>query len=257
MTKLDGHKLAQALVEVDVALVPAQARAWPPMVCVVVDELRASSTITAALDAGCPAVVVTSTLREARRLAEARGSLLAGERKGRKPKGFDANNSPVALPAMGLDGREVILCTTNGTHVLQRVQRMPAVFVGCLLNARAVASEALSEARSMHLGIGIVCAGQSRRFALDDAVAAGLIVEHVVAESELLGYSCRLTDAARAASHLRDAFPDASSALRDSGSGRLLTALGLMDEIEFCARSDTSSMVPTLRPGYPLIITRR
>ena len=103
----------RAQLDLDVALVPEQALAWPPTVCVVIDQLRASSTLTAALDLGCPEVVVTGSLEEARRLAGERGSLLAGERGGRIVPGFDANNSPAELRAIGVGGRGMVLSTSN------------------------------------------------------------------------------------------------------------------------------------------------
>lgn len=241
-------------MDVDVALVPAQADSWGPRVCVMVDELRASSTLTTLLDLGCPGVLVTASLSEGRRLARERGSLLAGERKGQTPRGFDANNSPTQLRGMGVGGREVILCTTNGTAVLSRLRRMPSVLVGCLLNARATAEVALRLADRRHTGIGIVCAGQRGRFALDDTVASGLIVEHLLAAASRQGRECRLTDAAHAAVRLRAAQPDDLTALRESGSGRQLAALGAGADIEFCSRADSTPTVPFLRPGDVLRI---
>jgi len=148
----------RAQLDLDVALVPEQALAWPPTVCVVIDQLRASSTLTTALDLGCPEVVVTGSLEGARRLARERGSLLAGERGGRIAPGFDANNSPAELRAIGVRGRGMVLSTSNGTKVLSRLQTMPAVLIGCFMNARACAEAAFDEAGARHLGIGIVCA---------------------------------------------------------------------------------------------------
>jgi 2-phosphosulfolactate phosphatase len=242
----------RAQLDLDVALVPEQALAWPPTVCVVIDQLRASSTLTAALDLGCPEVVVTGSLEEARRLAGERGSLLAGERGGRIVPGFDANNSPAELRAIGVGGRGMVLSTSNGTKVLSRLQTMPAVLIGCFMNARACAEAAVDEAGARHLGIGIVCAGRRGRFALDDALAAGLIVSRVTEAAEARGHSCQLTDAARAAVRLRSAYPDDIAALRESASGRLLISLDAEADIEICASVDSSATVPVLRSGQPL-----
>jgi 2-phosphosulfolactate phosphatase len=245
-----------AEMDVDVALVPGQTAGWPPTVCVVVDELRASSTLTTALDLGCPEVIVTGSLAQARRLARERGSLLAGERGGRDIPGFDANNSPTQLRAIGVRGRGLVLSTSNGTKVLSRVRSMPLVLLGCLLNARSCAQAAVEEASSRGLPIGIVCAGRRGRFALDDGVAAGLLASRVVEAAEAQGRACQLTDAARAALQLCSANPDAVAALRDSASGRIVQGLGAGADIEFCARTDSSTTVPMLRDGAVLCVER-
>jgi len=107
---------------------------------------------------------------------------------------------------------------------------MPTVLIGCLLNARVCAEETLEEAESQGAEIGVVCAGQRGRVALDDMVAAGVIVDNIVEAAAGHGHAWRLTDAA----------------LWESDSGRLLAALGAGDDIAFCARIDTSSTVPAL-----------
>ena len=171
--------------------------------------------MTDALDRGCAELIVTGSIREARRVARERGSLLAGERGGVTPPGFDANNSPHELRALGLGGRRLVLCTSNGTAVLSRLRRMPLVLMGCLLNARACAEAALGEAEARGIGIGIVCAGTEGGFALDDAVAAGVIVSRILEAAQSRGRRCRLSDAARAAVRLRAAYPDELTALRE------------------------------------------
>lgn len=252
--RTDRHPLEDACVDIDVALVPEQARSWEPTVCVVVDELRASSTITVLLDLGCGELCLTAGLEEARRLAAARGSLLVGERNGRTPRGFDLNNSPAELSRTRVDGRDVVLCTTNGTVVIGRVQHMPAVLVGSLLNARACAEAALELAQDAGTGVRIVCAGQRGRFALDDAVTAGVVVERMVETCRARGIEHALSDAARASIDLRSAYPDLLGPLRESTSGRLLISVGAEADIERCARVDSSRCVPILRRGRQLRI---
>jgi 2-phosphosulfolactate phosphatase len=243
-------------LSVDAALVPAQAAGWRPSVCIVVDELRASSTITTALDLGASEVVLAAGLREARQIARDRGSLLFGERGGLTPPGFDANNSPDDLRRVGVHGRRVVLSTTNGTAVLSRVRRMPVVLVGCLLNARACADAAVAEAAERGIGIGVICAGRRGGFALDDAVAAGLIVRHIAHAAAVRGLDCRVTDAARATLKLRAAYPDYAAALRESASGHVVAGLGQAADIELCAQADISVTVPILRPETLLRVER-
>ncbi len=243
-------------MEVDVALVPSQARAWRGTVCIGIDELRASSTITTLLDRGCRDLFLTDTLAEARGIARATGSLLVGERHGRIPRGFDFNNSPAELRYAPIRGRGVILCTTNGTYILSRLQRMAVTLVGCLLNARACAEAAFDFAQARGCGIGIVCAGTEGRFALDDAVAAGVMVDDLLDVAREHGAACYLSDAALGVVRLRSSYDDLTVALNESVAGRLVTELGAADDVTLCAQLDSSRTVPIVRPGRPLSIGR-
>jgi len=245
---------AELSMELDVALVPSQSRGWARTVCVVVDELRASSTITTLLDMGCSSLMLTAGLGDARRLAHEHGGILAGERHGLTPRGFDFNNSPAALGGAQVRGRNVVLCTTNGTRVLASLQEQAAVLVGCLLNARACAESAVTLALSLDARLGVVCAGMSGRFALDDAVAAGAIVARAIETLTARGSTVHLTDAARAALKLHAAYRHPITALRQSASGRLVKELGAGADVELCARVESSTTVPVLQPGTPLRI---
>ncbi len=131
---------------------------------------------------------------------------------------------------------------------------MPAVLVGCLLNARACAGAALELAGSLGVDIGIVCAGVLGRFALDDAYAAGIISDRLVDVAEEAGVAVALTDAAIAVRRLASAYPDAERALAESVSGRLVRRMGEGDDLPFCARIDATRTVPILRPGSPLCV---
>jgi 2-phosphosulfolactate phosphatase len=243
-------------MEIDVALVPQVARTWTNTVCIVIDELRASSTITTILDGGCSRLFVTAGLDSARRLARLHDGLLAGERGGSAPRGFDYDNSPSALSRADLRERVVILSTSNGTKVLGWVRHAPATLVGCLLNARACAESAVELAGSMNARVGVVCAGTQGEFALDDAVAAGVLVERLKAAVASRGLDCHMTESAVAAVQLRSSYPDLITPLQDSVAGRLLAGLGTHDDVPFCARVDSSTTVPILRPGQHLVVER-
>jgi 2-phosphosulfolactate phosphatase len=243
-------------MEIDVALVPQVARTWKNTICIVIDELRASSTITTILDGGCERLFVTAGLDSARRLARLHDGLLAGERGGSAPRGFDFDNSPADLARADLRGRVVILSSSNGTKVLGWMKDAPATLVGCLLNARACAVSAVELAQVMNARIGIVCAGTLGVFALDDAVAAGVIVERIVEAAASRGESGEKTEAAVAAVQLRSSYPDLITPLQNSVAGRLLARLGTHDDVPFCAKLDSSSTVPILRPGLPLLVER-
>lgn len=241
-------------MEIDVALVPSEAGAWSHTVCIVIDELRASSTITTILDGGCSRLYVTAGLQTARRLAREHGGLLAGERHGSRPPGFDFDNSPAAISRADVRGRVVVLSTSNGTRVLSGLTDAPATLVGCLLNARACAWAAVDLAISMSARVGVVCAGTLGRFALDDAVAAGVLVGRAVEAIEARGGEAHLTEAAAAAARLRGSYPDLQTPLQNSVAGRLLASLGVHDDVPYCLQLDVTETVPILRAGPTLVI---
>jgi 2-phosphosulfolactate phosphatase len=259
-------------MRVDVALVPAEARRWPASACILLDELRASSTIVALLERGATAVVPAGSLADARRLARriGPGALLAGEHHVVRAPGFDVGNSPAEVLASDVAGRTAILSTRNGTAVLRALPPGTPLFVGCLLNATAVARAAFARAREDGLDLGIVCAGRRGAFALDDAIAAGCLLERVLAAAGVddgdldtadgrleLGVprepagSIVLTDAARAALQLWRSTPDLAATFRVSWSGYLLAGHDLLADLEASLPLDASAAVPELVPGDP------
>jgi len=243
-------------MKIDVALVPQTARVAPGRVLIVIDQIRASTTITTVLDLGCTDLFLAGDVRAARRLGRLTGSLIAGERLARKPPGFDFDNSPSELARAGLGGRSLVLSTTNGTAVLRRFRAADAVLVGCLRNARAVAAAAVGLARASGPdgSVQVVCAGRLGRFVIEDAVAAGVIVGRIAEGLGNDGEPAVLTDAAAAAVRLRASFPDLLAAMAQSDGGATLREIGQPDDIAFCAEEDASSTVPRLVAGDPMRI---
>jgi 2-phosphosulfolactate phosphatase len=241
---------------VNVALVPGEARRWRGTVCIVVDVLRASSSIVTLFDRGCRSVVPARSVAEARRLAREYGYVLAGERDGLAPPGFDFSNSPSELTRAELEGKTVVLTTSNGTAVLRRLTHAPAVLIGCLLNATACCQQALALAERYNANLGIVCAGQHGYFVLDDGVCVGFLVETVVRLLQSRGGECVLGDAAQAARQLWRSYPDLDTAFRESASGRRVLEIELEEDITFCTRPDVSRVVPILVRAAPPRIER-
>jgi len=265
-------------MRIDVALVPSEAKRWTSTVCVVLDELRASSTIVTLLERGAGAVIPAASLAEARRVARAEGALLAGEHHVVRAPGFDYGNSPAEIATAELAGRSVVLSTRNGTAVLRGLPAATPVVVGCLLNAAAVAGAALSMARGTGADVGIVCAGRRGAFAIDDAIAAGCILERLFAAAGVddreiavvdghvdrrapradAGDAPALTDASRAALQLWRSTPDLAAAFRASWSGHLLASVDLLADLDASLPVDASSVVPLLvRGDTPRIVARR
>ena len=150
-------------------------------VVAVIDVLRASTTIATALSNGARAVIPFESSEEAvtRSKQLERGAfLLAGERKMLRMEGFDLGNSPLEYTASAVEGKTVLLATTNGTRALLAVQGARDVVVASYVNLTGVSSMLRAALRG-GADISIICAGQERQFALEDAACAGRLVQNV------------------------------------------------------------------------------
>jgi 2-phosphosulfolactate phosphatase len=212
-------------MRIHVAFTPAEPA--PAPIGVVVDVLRATSTIVQALASGYRRVLCCAEIEEALALrAEIPDSLVGGERKAVQVEGFDVGASPREF--LEPRAETLILSTTNGTRaILETAKRCEEVVLGSLLNLDAVARVS-AEREAV-----IVCAGFQGAFALDDAYCAGRIVQLVESER---------TDAAIGAELIARAFPSALDAL----NARTYGPPGLEEDIAFCARENVLDVVPRL-----------
>lgn len=220
-------------MRVDVVFTPDEAGAAPTGI--VVDVIRATSTMCQALASGYERVFCAAEVEEAFALRDALGTgVLGGERGNVLVPGFDLGNSPREYAEAR--GDTLVLTTTNGTRaVVTAARRCERVLVASLLNLGAVAEAA----RKAGEDVLVVCAGVQGTLALDDAYVAGRIVE-------LLGWE--RTDAAEAAARLVSTWTGAEEAFRASKSGRNLleNAPELEDDLAFCARESVLDVVPRL-----------
>jgi 2-phosphosulfolactate phosphatase len=211
-----------------VAVAFTSEQAPPADLGIVVDVLRATSTIAQALASGYERVLCCADIDEARTLrAEISDSLLGGERNAVRIDGFDVGASPREFlePRAGT----LILSTTNGTRaILETARRCGSVVLGSLLNLEAVARAAKTQ------DVSVVCAGFKGSFALDDAYCAGRIVQLLDAGER--------NDPAVAADLIARAFPSADEAL----NARTYGPPGLEEDIAFCARESVLDVVPRL-----------
>jgi 2-phosphosulfolactate phosphatase len=232
---------------------------------VVFDVLRASSTLVTLLDRGAAPVYIAETVDAARLLAARlpQRPLLCGEIGGLPPADFEYGNSPTELARVSLDGRAVVLATSNGTRALAALAAAPIVLVGCFLNACAVAAYARSAAAADGLNLALVCAGDESgtQFSLEDALAAGYVVERLRASAMSAGAALDLDDGAVAAWRLYRSYaasePAAAAAqgFVEAFHGRELARLGFDADLAYCAAVDSSAMVPRLsRDGETLLL---
>lgn len=199
---------------------------------VVIDTLRASTTIIAALLAGAREVIPVEDVEQAVAAAGELGTdrtLLGGERRGLKIDGFDLGNSPLEYTAEVVEGKTILLTTTNGTRALRAASAAHTVLCGTLLNADSVA-RFCSE---LDQNVTLLCAGTNGGFSMDDAIAAGGIIDAMRAR----GMSLQLDDASVAAYELFDLNrTDLRAALEATGHGKRLMELGFGDDIVYCAQ---------------------
>jgi 2-phosphosulfolactate phosphatase len=214
-------------VHVHVVFTPEEAGS--AHVGIVVDVVRATSSIAQALAAGYERVLCCREIDEARKLRTELGdhAVVGGERRGVVVDGFDVGASPRDF-AQGAVARDLILSTTNGTSsIVTAAARCDVVLLGSLLNLDAVCDAA----RAAGGDVVVYCAGFMGTFALDDAYCAGRIVSCLDGER---------SDAAVAAELLARSFPTALDGL----NARTYGPPGLEADIEFCARENTLVTVP-------------
>ena len=217
-------------------------------VAVVIDVLRATTTILHALAAGCSAVRPCAEVEEARELADSLRAgrvLLGGERGGKPLPGFDVGNSPREYTASRCRGAVLVLTTSNGSRALLQAAAAERVVVAAFVNYSAVCEQLRRETRPIH----IICAGDDGAVALEDALLAGALAEFL----NDLG-AARLNDGARLA---WDSFEHhgrvLEGALAVSAGGVRLKALGYGDDIIAAARIDQFTLAPELRRDPPRI----
>jgi 2-phosphosulfolactate phosphatase len=261
----------------DVLLTPAELggelRVRPTDVAVVIDVIRATTTLAVLFDRGCARVLVAGDMPAARAFAADHPGayLLAGEVGGLRPPGFDFGNSPVELAAADLSGREVIFCTTNGTRALHACAgagaRAPngsetgrtrrgqapaavgagAILAGSLRNAQAVCQAALRHISEMPSSqtprLLFVCSGRLGRPAVDDTLCAGVLLEHLERLASAAGCALRLRDGAHLARRAAAGTPVPADLLRASAAGRAVTKIGLEHDLAFCAEVAASQSV--------------
>lgn len=215
---------------------------------IVVDLLRASTTICQALAAGAkcivPCVAVGETFTKAGEFARSQ-IVMGGERGGQRIEGFDLGNSPMDYTTDQVFGQTVLFTTTNGTRALAHAHLAERTLVGAAINRRAIV-EAVATAERVE----ILCAGTGGKVTREDILAAGAIASQLDATT-----GNEFSDAARrewqellttAHALKRSASEQFALELRDTFGGKNLLALGYDDDLEFCAQLDALNVVPEL-----------
>jgi 2-phosphosulfolactate phosphatase len=208
---------------------------------VVIDVLRAASSILEALANGAQGVFPVPSTEEAIRLASSLGredTILCGEARGLIIEGFDLGNSPREFSAERVAGKRLVMSTTNGTRAFFLVEDAVRVLACSFMNLGAVAAEVMEAA-----SIVVVCAGKEGQFSLDDAVCAGALVQRIRTAA---GTDVELNDAAMGAVEMALTFRVNAHFLASTSTGQQLIENGFREDLDICAEIDRHSVVPEM-----------
>ena len=210
-------------------------------VAVVIDVLRATSVIAQAIASGARAIYPVGSMEDAMRLVQnldRQDLLLCGERRGLRIEGFDLGNSPLEFTPDAVEDHTRVMATTTGTPALVAASAATRTLAAAFLNLEAVAASVASEET-----VTIVCAGREGRFALEDAVCAGMLVERLTRGAK----SAELDDGAMAAVVLAKRHaPHLDDMMRGTAAGRQLIEIGHDHDLVYCAGVDQLDVVPRL-----------
>lgn len=208
---------------------------------IVVDVLRATSVIITALNNGAKSVVPVTSVEEALSTKKKLESVvLGGERKAQKIEGFDLSNSPLEYKSEVIHDRNVVITTTNGTKAISKSSAANKIYIGALINAKAVSSKAVKNEKD----IIIVNAGTNGVFSMDDFITGGAIIDEILSEQDY-----ELTDIAKTALVIYRSHKDIKSYVKGAAHYKILVDLGLEEDIDYCLQKDLFNIVPEYKDG--------
>ena len=207
-------------------------------IVVVIDIFRATSSICYGIENGAEAIIPVAKVEECAAYREmGLDYLLAAERDGKVVDGFDFGNSPFSYTKEKVDGKTIVLTTTNGTHALHLSISAKRIVIGSFLNLTALCNWL----KTQHDDILLVCAGWKNNFNLEDTLFAGAVAHQLDAGEY------KHDDAAIAALDLYSlAKDDLNGYLKKTSHSERLKQLGIEADIAFCLNVDTTTAIPVL-----------
>lgn len=218
---------------------------------VVIDALRATSTIITALANGCKEVIPVCEIEEAVKISrtiDRAGFLLGGERNSVKIEGFNLSNSPLEYTRDIVDGRTVVITTTNGTRAIRKAAQANEVIIGAFLNISAVVHHLIKVGKD----ITILCAGTEGKYSIDDIVTAGALVQKLTddydgdIDIDDLSITSRIL--------YNDYKDDLKSLLKQSYHYNVLVKAGFENDVAFCYQKDKMPIVPYYNDGVVRVL---
>lgn len=211
-------------------------------IVVVIDMLRATSVITTAIANGANRVIPLLTVEEALELSKQNRKhyILGGERKAVKIQGFDLSNSPLDYKSEVVNGKDVILTTTNGTRAINACHKAKRIFIGSMLNGKAV----VGKLRELNEDMVFVNAGTVGQFSMDDFICAGYMISSLVKDNEV-----ELSDIAFTAKYVYENNGNIIDYIKNARHFDILKNLNLHDDIEYCMQKDIFYTLPEYKNG--------
>ncbi|MCA9053606.1 MAG: 2-phosphosulfolactate phosphatase [Planctomycetaceae bacterium] len=215
---------------------------------VIIDVLRASTTMIQALHSDAARILPCGSVEEATLLGAGIPKaqvLFGGERHGKLIEGFDLDNSPRLYTSERVGGKTVIFTTTNGTRALLRAEQAASICIGAFVNLSAVEGYLRGQGGPIHL----VCAGTDGRLTAEDILFAGVLADRLVGDDSSDGCDVSTEMAIDFARRNAGSAEEILKTLRRSQGGKNLTALGMDADIVFAADSDRLPVVPVWDAG--------
>lgn len=212
---------------------------------VVIDMLRATSVIVTAIKNGCNQAIPVLTVEEALDIAkkDKNNIILGGERKAVKIEGFDCSNSPLEYKTDIINNKTLVITTSNGTRAIKGSAEAKNIFIGSMLNAKAVANKLIEVGQD----VVIVNAGTDGEFSIDDFICSGYIINCLI--DKLSEGDVELADIASTAYHLYNSHQDITSFIKFAKHYRRIINLGLQADLEYCCQKDITDVVPEYAEG--------
>lgn len=210
---------------------------------VVIDMLRATSTIVTAMGNGCKEVIPVLTPEEAFNLSKTNREqyILGGERNAIMIDGFDCSNSPLEYQKDVVNDKTIIITTSNGTRAIKGCENAKNIFIGSMLNAHSVAEKLYSLGND----VVIVNAGTSGEFSIDDFICSGYIIECLLGIDD----SVELSDISKVARHMFNEDKVSNSILKMAKHYNIVKNLGYENDLEHCSKKDIYNIVPEYKEG--------
>jgi 2-phosphosulfolactate phosphatase len=205
-------------------------------IVILVDILRASTSICAAFENGVKAIIPVATLEEARKLKD-QGYLVASEQDGKKLDFADFGNSAFSFTRENIEGKTLVYCTTNGTRALDNAKDAKTIAIGAFINITALTKWIITEDKN----VVILCSGWKNKFCLEDSLFAGALTETLLAEP---GFITRCDSAEAALDLWSIAKHDILGYIGKAAHRHRLKRLGLDDVIPYSFTRDLTRVVP-------------
>ncbi len=205
-------------------------------IVVVIDIFRATSSICYGFENGALEIIPVASVEECRSY-EGKGYLLAAERNGEVVNGFDFGNSPFSYTKEKVEGKKIVLTTTNGTHAINEAKDAAKIVIGSFLNLNEIANWLANQSQDILL----LCSGWKNKFNLEDTLFAGAVVSQIKSEFQ------HVCDAAIAAEDLYEKAKDNLRVyLYKSSHSQRLKELEIEDDIQFCLNQNICKVIPIL-----------